>query len=104
MRGWTAPVLADAGVRRDLRAYATSRFDGPSLVRDTEALARFGGPALVLWSPDNVVMPPAHGRRLAALMPSARYAEVPGALVLSQLDEPGLVVPEIGGFLASSNS
>ncbi len=57
---------------------------------------------LVLWSPDNRVMPPAHGRRLAALMPRARYAEVPGAYVLSMLDEPETVARELGEFLTST--
>jgi pimeloyl-ACP methyl ester carboxylesterase len=56
----------------------------------------------VLWSPDNRVMPLAHGRRLAALMPRARYAEIPGAYVLSMLDEPEAVAREIGEFLTSA--
>lgn len=67
-----------------------------------EALRRFRGDVLVLWSPDNRVMPPAHGRRLAALMPRARYAEIPGAYVLSPLDEPGAVAREMAQFLTST--
>jgi pimeloyl-ACP methyl ester carboxylesterase len=47
-------------------------------------------------------MPPDHGRRLAELLPEGRYAEVPGAYVLSMLDEPETVAREIGRFLASS--
>jgi pimeloyl-ACP methyl ester carboxylesterase len=102
IRRWTEPVLSDPGIRRDLLAYCRGRFDKPALIRDTEALRRFRGDALVLWSPDNKVMPPAHGRRLAALMPRARYAEIPGAYVLSMLDEPEAVAREIGGFLTSA--
>ncbi len=49
-------------------------------------------------SPDNKVMPPDHGRRLAELLPRGRYAEVPGAYVLSMLDEPELVAREMGSF------
>ena len=49
----------------------------------------------MLWSPDNRVMPPAHGRRLAALPPRARYAEILGAYVLSPLDEPQAVAREL---------
>jgi pimeloyl-ACP methyl ester carboxylesterase len=99
VRGWTEPVLRRPGVRRDLRAYCRSRFDAADLIRDTEALAGFGGDALVLWSPDNTVMPPEHGRRLAELLPRGAYAEIPGAYVLSMLDEPEAVAREMGRFL-----
>jgi pimeloyl-ACP methyl ester carboxylesterase len=99
VRGWTEPLLRDDGVHRDLLAYCRTRLVESDLVRDTEALRGFTGPALVLWSPDNRVMPPEHGRRLAGLLPAGRYAEVPGAYVLSMLDEPETVAREIGGFL-----
>jgi len=102
IRRWTEPVLTDPDVRRDLLAYCRTRFDKADLIRETEALRRFQGDALVLWSPDNRVMPAAHGRRLAALMPRARYAEIPGAYVLSALDEPEAVARAIGEFLTSS--
>jgi pimeloyl-ACP methyl ester carboxylesterase len=95
-------VLDDPAVRRDLLAYCRGPLDKPSLVRDTEALRRFRGDVLVLWSPDNRVMPPEHGRRLAELIPGARYAEIPGAYVLSMLDEPQAVARELGAFLTSA--
>ena len=104
VRRWTEPVLHDDGVLRDLRAYASTRFDHDALVRDTEAVARFPGEVLVLWSPDNRVMPPEHGRRLAALFPAGRLVEIPGARVLSMLDEPEAVARETGRFLVASRS
>ena len=104
MRSWTEPVLSDPAVRRDLLAYCRGTFEEAALIRDTEALRRFEGDALVLWSPDNKVMPPDHGPRLAALMPRARYAEIPGAYVLSMLDDPEAVAREIGEFLTVSRS
>lgn len=100
IRHWTEPLLADRRIRRDLRAYCNGPFDKEELVRDTEALRRFTGPALVLWSP-NRVMPTEHGHRLAQLLPQGRYAEVPGAYVLSMLDEPEAVARELGRFLTS---
>jgi pimeloyl-ACP methyl ester carboxylesterase len=100
-RRWTEPVLRDPGIRRDLLAYCRSALDKKTLISDTEALRRFTGDALVLWSPDNRVMPPEHGRRLAELLPAGRYAEVPGAYVLSMLDEPETVAGEISRFLVS---
>jgi pimeloyl-ACP methyl ester carboxylesterase len=102
MRRWTEPVLTDPGVRRDVLAYCRGQFSKAALIADTEALRRFPGDALVLWSPDNKVMPPAHGRQLAALMPRARYAEVPGAYVLSMLDDPEAVAREMGAFLTAT--
>ncbi|RCG24816.1 alpha/beta hydrolase [Streptomyces diacarni] len=101
VRGWTEPLLREPGVRRDLLAYCRGAMDREELVRDTEALRRFTGEALVLWSPDNRVMPPEHGHRLARLLPAGQYAEVPDARVLSMLDEPESVAREIGDFLTS---
>ena len=102
IRRWTEPVLSDPGIRRDLLAYCRGPFEKAALIRDTEALRRFHGDVLVLWSPDNKVMPLAHGRRLAALMPRARYAEIPDAYVLSMLDEPEAVAREMGTFLTAA--
>ncbi|MER7015829.1 alpha/beta hydrolase [Saccharopolyspora sp. NPDC000359] len=104
VRCWTEPLLRDPRVRRDLTAYCRTRFDKAGLIRDTEALSRFHGEVLVLWSPDNRVMPPSHGRRLAALIPNARYAEVPGAYVLSMLDNPEAVARELGTFLRATRA
>jgi pimeloyl-ACP methyl ester carboxylesterase len=101
VRGWTEPILRDPGIRRDLLAYVRGPFDKEELIGNTEALRRFTGETLVLWSPDNRVMPSEHGRRLAGLLPAARYAEVPGAYVLSTLDEPETVAREMGRFLLS---
>ena len=102
IRRWTEPVLSDPGIRRDLLAYCRGPFEKAALIRDTEALRRFRGDVLVLWSPDNKVMPLAHGRRLAALMPQARYAEIPDAYVLSMLDDPEAVARETGTFLTTA--
>jgi pimeloyl-ACP methyl ester carboxylesterase len=99
VRGWTEPLLRQRAVRHDLLAYCRGNFDAATLIRDTEALRNFTGETLVLWSPDNKVMPLEHGRRLADLLPRGRYAEVPGAYVLSMLDEPEAVAREIGQFL-----
>jgi hypothetical protein len=71
VRGWAEPGLRDPRVRRDVRAYATSRFDGAELIAHTKALRHFGGDVLVLWS-DNRVMPLTHGDRLVELIPHAR--------------------------------
>ena len=104
MRRWTDPVLTDPRIRRDVTKYATTDFDAGELIRRTEALADFDGNVLVLWSPDNRVMPPAHGPRLAELLPRGRYVPIPGAAVLPMLDDPETVAARIGAFLTASRS
>jgi pimeloyl-ACP methyl ester carboxylesterase len=104
MRHWTEPVLRDADIRRDLRAYCTGPLDRAALVRDTRVVREFRGDVLVLWSPENRVMPAAHGRELADLFPRARYVDVPDAYVLSPLDAPRTVAREMGRFLTSTRA
>jgi hypothetical protein len=41
---------------------------------------------------------------LAELLPAGRYAEIPGAYVLSMLDDPEAVAREIGRFLVSGEA
>lgn len=96
--GWTDAALADRRIRRDLISYCRSRFDKAELIRATNALADFTGPALVLWS-DNTVMPPAHGRRLAELLPNGQLRQIDDAKVLIMLDQPERTAEEIGCFL-----
>ncbi|MEP6648982.1 MAG: alpha/beta hydrolase [Lapillicoccus sp.] len=102
VREWTAPALTDRRVRRDLVRYARSPFDKQALVEQTDALRDFAGDALVLWSPENRVMPPPHGRRLADLLPAGRLVELDDAYVLSMLDRPAAVATEISAFLTTS--
>jgi pimeloyl-ACP methyl ester carboxylesterase len=104
VRGWMDPVLHDDGVLRDLQGYLATPPDPADLVRDTESLRDFHGDALVLWSPDNRVMPPEHGPRLAALLPAGQLVEVPGTFVLSMLDDPAAVAAEMGAFLTTSTA
>ncbi|NJA58485.1 alpha/beta fold hydrolase [Streptomyces sp. NEAU-H3] len=104
VRGWTEPLLRDAGVRRDLAAYCTAPLDKARLVRDTEALRDFTGETLVLWAPENKLMPLAHGKRLAALLPAGRYAEIPDAGVLAMIDRPEAVAGELSAFLVGAGS
>ncbi|NDL59504.1 alpha/beta fold hydrolase [Phytoactinopolyspora mesophila] len=98
VRGWTEPGLRDPRVRRDVRVHATGRFDDAELIADTEALRKFNGDVLVLWS-DNRVMPLAHGQRLAELIPHARLRVIDDAKVLVMLDQPAQVAAAMTEFL-----
>jgi pimeloyl-ACP methyl ester carboxylesterase len=100
VEAWLEPGLADARIRRDLVKYCRTKFDGAGLIRATDRLAAFDGPALVLWS-RNPVMPADHGERLAGLLPDGRLQQVDDAYVLVMLDQPDRTARAIGGFLTS---
>jgi pimeloyl-ACP methyl ester carboxylesterase len=100
--GWTAPGLASKGVRRDLREYATSPLVKEDLIAMTESLSRFTGSALVIWASEDKVMPPAHGARLADLLPNGRLVEVDDSYVLMQEDRPDALAEHLRTFLAET--
>jgi pimeloyl-ACP methyl ester carboxylesterase len=54
----------------------------------------------VLWASEDKVMPPEHGRRLAEIIPNARYSEVDDAYTLLPLDQPDRVAEHLTSFAA----
>lgn len=94
---WTRALLAGPQVRRDavkvLRGIAADRH---ALERAATRLPGFGRPALVVWAEGDRVMPPEHGRRLAADLPAARLVVVPDSYTLLPLDQPGPLASAIG--------
>jgi pimeloyl-ACP methyl ester carboxylesterase len=100
---WLAPGLADRQIRQDLVKYGHSKFSRHELIRATNALSDFTGPALVLWS-NNPVMPASHGQRLAELLPNSQLRHVNDAYVLTMLDQPEQTAKQIGTFLTETNA
>jgi pimeloyl-ACP methyl ester carboxylesterase len=98
---WLAAGRTDRLIRADLVKYCRTRFDRPDLIRATNRLADFDGPALVLWS-RNPVMPAEHGERLAALLPNGRLQQVEDAYVLTMIDQPARTARAIGDFLTAA--
>ena len=72
--------------------------DRPDRTTDAEALAC---PALVVCGAVDQVVPPAEMRALAAVIPGARFVEVPGAGHLSSLEAPALFNGAVLAFLSS---
>ena len=64
-------------------------------------LADFDRPTLVLWASEDRVMPPEHGRRLAAIVPGARHVEIADGYTLLPLDQPEAVADNIASFAKS---
>lgn len=84
---WLRPLQTQRGVRRDLRKYATSA-RRRQLLEVCQRLRRFDRPTLVVWTPEDRVQRPEHGRRLADLLPDARLVEIPDSYTLIMRDKP----------------
>ncbi|MEU0007930.1 alpha/beta hydrolase [Streptomyces sp. NPDC006314] len=95
---WYGPLLTDRGIRRDFAKFLrTTQKD--CYLKAAENLPSFTRPALVAWGAEDRMMPPATGRRLARLLPKARYVEIPDARTLVQLDNPTALTEEIRRFV-----
>jgi pimeloyl-ACP methyl ester carboxylesterase len=96
---WLAPGLASRAIRRDLRKYATSPLRKRELLEWAERQRSFTRPVLVAWAAEDKVMPPEHGRRLAAMFPDARHVEIPDSYTFIPEDNPGALATAIRDFL-----
>ncbi|WP_327434205.1 alpha/beta fold hydrolase [Streptomyces sp. NBC_01236] len=86
---WIGPVLHRPDIRRDaVRVLRAAAADTGLLLSTAARLPGFKRPALVVWAAEDRVMPPEHGRRLAALLPQGRLAEVADSYTLVPLDQP----------------
>jgi pimeloyl-ACP methyl ester carboxylesterase len=99
---WMRPLLVQPEIRRDAVRVLRSAFaDRDLLVRAAERLATYDRPALVVWAAGDRVMPPEHGRRLAALLPKGQFVEVEDTATLIPLDQPTQLAHLIKQFVQS---
>lgn len=84
---WLLPAQTQRGVRRDLRRYVTGA-RREEMMAVCERLRGFERPALVVWTPEDRVQRPEHGRRLAAMLPDARLVEIDDSYTLIMRDRP----------------
>ncbi|MEU3729245.1 alpha/beta hydrolase [Streptomyces sp. NPDC033538] len=97
--GWLRPLRTDPAIRRDFRHYNTHvRRD--ELLEAAQGLRGFDRPALVVWATEDLMMPRAHGRRLAELLPQGRLVEVEDARTLIAEDQPELLASLLREFIA----
>jgi pimeloyl-ACP methyl ester carboxylesterase len=98
---WLRPVLTDPAVRDDLRRYL--RGAGKRDMLDAaEALRGFERPALVVWATEDTMMPRAHGRRLAELLPQGRLLEIDDSRTLVPEDQPAALSLALREFIAGT--
>lgn len=100
VRAWTEGLVRNPGVRADLRAYLAAD-DYSVLDKACQRLASFERPALIVWSPEDRVMPPEHGRRLARVLPDARLVEIDDSYTLIPVDQPARLAGELRRFLGN---
>ncbi|MFJ1557704.1 alpha/beta fold hydrolase [Streptomyces mirabilis] len=100
---WIRPVLERPEIRRDaVRTLRAAAADTGLLLAAAERLPRFDRPVLVVWARGDRVMPPEHGRRLAALLPRGRLVEIDDSYTLVPLDRPTELARAIREFTRSS--
>jgi pimeloyl-ACP methyl ester carboxylesterase len=96
--GWFAPLQTQSAVRRDFRKYVTGG-RRRQMVEACERLRAFTRPALVVWTPEDKVQRPEHGKRLAQLLPDARLVEIADSYTLIMRDQPQAFARAIREFV-----
>ncbi|MFD6280839.1 alpha/beta fold hydrolase [Streptomyces sp. NPDC060209] len=99
MDDWFRPLWTSAAIRRDLRAYVLGVPPRDKLLAWADALRTFDRPALVVWAAEDKVMPPAHGRRLADLLPKGELVEIADSFTLVPEDQPQRLTEAIRTFV-----
>lgn len=99
MRAWMRP-LSQRAIRRDYCKYAGDTQQGKrDLLAATAALSTFDRAVLIVWASEDRIMPPAHGRRLAAAFPNSRLVEIADSYTLIPIDQPALLAEHIREFI-----
>ncbi|MDA1359004.1 alpha/beta hydrolase [Glycomyces luteolus] len=97
---WLTPLRTDSAVRADLVRYL--RATRPTEMLEAAAkLAEFPNPTLVVWGRQDKMMPPEHGRRLAALIPGAELLELDDCGTLIPIDQPKALAEAVRKFAAA---
>lgn len=101
MDDWLRPATGSAQIRRDVLAYLRTTRRGEYLVA-AEKLRGFDRPALVVWAPEDRLMKPDYGRRLAERLPDSRLVEIADSYTLIPQDQPEQCTRVIRAFIEES--
>jgi pimeloyl-ACP methyl ester carboxylesterase len=99
--GWLRPLQSQRSIRRDLRRYAAGA-RRRQMLEVCERLPSFDRPVLVVWTPEDRVQRPDHGRRLADLLPNARLTEIPDSYTLIMRDQPEVFARAVREFVRTN--
>jgi pimeloyl-ACP methyl ester carboxylesterase len=95
---WFEPLQRQRAVRRDFRKYVTSG-RRRQMLEVCERLRAFSRPTLVVWTPEDKVQRPEHGRRFTQLLPDARLVEIADSYTLIMRDQPQAFAHAIREFV-----
>jgi pimeloyl-ACP methyl ester carboxylesterase len=96
---WMKPILQQSDIRRDtVRVLRSISAERDLMIKAAQGLPAFDRPALVVWAENDRVMPPEHGRRLAALLPQGKLVEIADSYSLLPLDQPASLAAVIRTF------
>jgi pimeloyl-ACP methyl ester carboxylesterase len=91
------PGLASRAIRRDTAKFLRA-VSARYTVTAAQRLREFAAPTLVAWGGDDRFFPVEHGRRLAELIPNARFEIIPGARTFTPEDRPEALASLIATF------
>jgi pimeloyl-ACP methyl ester carboxylesterase len=95
---YVLPILTRGEVRRDLRR-VLGGLDPAETLDAAAKLTQWDKPALIAWSERDRFFPPAHGERLAKLIPGAQLEVIEGARTFSPEDRPERLAAAIAAFM-----
>jgi pimeloyl-ACP methyl ester carboxylesterase len=95
---YVLPLLTRGQIRRDLRR-VLGGLDSAETLDAAAKLTRWDKPALIAWSEHDRFCPPAHGERLAKLIPGAKFEVIEGARTFSPEDRPERLAAAIAAFM-----
>ncbi|MPZ63322.1 MAG: alpha/beta fold hydrolase [Propionibacteriales bacterium] len=96
---WMKPILTQSEIRKDTVRVLRSISANRTLMQEAaEGLPAFDRPTLIVWAKEDRVMPPEHGRRLAALLRQSRLVEVSDSYTLIPLDQPAKLAESLREF------
>jgi len=104
MDAWFEGLWTSAEIRRDLRKYVLGVPPKAELLAWAEKLREFDRPALVVWAAEDKVMPLAHGRRLAELLPKSELVEIADSYTLIPEDQPEQLAANLRSFLLTGRA
>jgi pimeloyl-ACP methyl ester carboxylesterase len=94
---YVLPVLTRGPIRRDLRRVLAG-IDPRYTIDAALKLTKWDRPTLIAWSANDRFFPPAHGERLAKLIPGARFELIDNARTFSAEDQPERLAALIAAF------
>jgi pimeloyl-ACP methyl ester carboxylesterase len=91
-------ALTNRGAQRDVRKLLRAANKKVTL-EAAERLRDFRKPALIAWSREDKLFPPAHAERLAEILPEGRVEWIHDSYAFSPEDQPGKLADVIAGFV-----